>query len=198
MDRPPSASTPTPFEPWRERLRALPVFPEDLPPFVPESAPEDPLELAASWLEDAIAAGLLQPHAATWSTVDEHGAPSSRTLILKDLTGEGFWFATPSDSPMGRDLAGNSAIALHLYWGELGRQVRVTGTAVPGPPAVSDADWAARSPAARAEADPATWTAYLLRPTAIEFFAASPSRTHLRLRYRAAPDGSWVRERLAA
>lgn len=198
MDRPLPAPARAPSAPWRERLRALPVFPEDLPAFDPDAAPDDPLELASSWLADAIAAGLLQPHAATWSTVDELGAPSSRTLILKDLTDEGLWFATPSDSPMGRDLAGNSAAAMHLYWRELGRQLRVTGIAVPGPPGVSSADWAARSPAARAEADPATWTAYLLSPTAVEFFAASPSRSHLRLNYRRASGGSWLRERLAA
>jgi pyridoxamine 5'-phosphate oxidase len=141
---------------------------------------------------------VLQPHAATWSTVDADGAPSSRTLILKDLTAEGFWFATPSDSPMGRDLAGNAGAALHLYWRELGRQLRVTGSAAPGAPEISHADWAARSPSARAEANPETWTAYLLRPTAIEFFAASASRSHLRLRYRRVSDGSWIRERLAA
>jgi pyridoxamine 5'-phosphate oxidase len=174
------------------------VFPENLPSFDPDSAPDDPLELASEWLADAIDAGVLQPHAATWSTVDEKGAPSSRTLILKDLTAEGFWFATPSDSPMGRDLAGNSAAAMHLYWRELGRQVRAAGTAVPGPHGVSRADWAARSEAARAEADPATWTAYLLQPNSVEFFAASPSRSHLRLRYDRPADGSWAQKRLAA
>ena len=198
MDRPLPASQRAPFEAWRERLRALPVFPDDLPPFDPDAAPDDPLELASSWLRDAIAAGVLQPHAATWSTVDETGAPSSRTLILKDLTSEGLWFATPSDSPMGRELAHNSAAAMHLYWRELGRQLRVTGTAVPGPPDVSRADWAARSATARAEANPETWTAYLLRADAVEFFAASPSRSHLRLRYSRASTAPWVRERLAA
>jgi pyridoxamine 5'-phosphate oxidase len=198
MDRPLSAPTRAPISPWRDRLRALPVFPDDLPRFDPDSVPDDPLELASSWLADAVDSGLLQPHAATWSTVDSEGAPSSRTLILKDLTDEGFWFATPSDSPMGTDLAGNSAAAMHLYWREQGRQVRVTGTAVPGPPAVSSADWAARSPAARAEADPATWTAYLLRPVSVEFFAASSTRSHQRVLYRRATDGSWTRERLAA
>jgi pyridoxamine 5'-phosphate oxidase len=198
MDRPFPAPARAPLAPWRERLRALQVFPDGLPAFDPDAAPDDPLELAANWLTDAIEAGLLQPHAATWSTVDTAGAPSSRTLILKDLTSQGFWFATPSDSPMGRDLAANSSTALHLYWRDLGRQLRVTGSAVPGPPEVSRADWEARSPAARAEANPATWTAYLLRPTAVEFFAASPSRTHLRLIYRRAADGSWARERLAA
>ena len=201
MDRPLPAPTSTPFESWRERLRALPVFPDNLPAFDPDSAPDDPFELASTWLEAAIDAGVLQPHAATWSSVDENRTPSSRTLILKDLTRDGFWFATPSDSPMGRDLAGNSAAAMHLYWRELGRQLRVTGTAEPGTPEASRADWAARSPAARAEADPVTWTAYLLRPNSVEFFAASPSRGHLRLRYDRSRDGSsggsWVRERLA-
>ena len=197
MDRPPSAPARTPFVPWRDRLRALPVFPDDLPSFDPDSAPDDPLELASSWLADAIDAGLLQPHAATWSTVDAAGAPSSRTLILKDLTSEGFWFATPSDSPMGLDLAGSPRTALHLYWRELGRQLRVTGSAHPGPREVSAADWAARSPVARAEADPATWTAYLLRPSVLEFFAALPTRAHLRLRYRRV-DTNWSRERLGA
>jgi pyridoxamine 5'-phosphate oxidase len=198
MDRPFSAPSRTPSAPWRERLRSLPVFPEELPVFDPDSAPDDPQVLAEAWLADAIDAGVLQPHAATWSTVDADGAPSSRTLILKDLTADGLWFATPSDSPMGRDLAGNSAIAMHLYWRELGRQLRVTGHAEVGSPEVSRADWAARSPAARAESDPATWSAYLLRPSAVEFFAADPRRTHLRLRYARASDGSWVRERLAA
>ena len=75
--------------------------------------------------------------------------------------------------------------------------MRVTGLAEPGPAEVSRADWQARSPEARAEADPDTWTAYLLRPSAIEFFAASANRSHLRLRYRLV-DGAWIRERLAA
>lgn len=197
MDRPLPAPARAPSAPWRERLRALPVFPADLPPFDPDAAPDDPLELAARWLSDAIDAELLQPHAATWSTVDADAAPSSRTLILKDLTPEGFWFATPSDSPMGVDLATNPHLAAHLYWRELGRQIRVTGLAAPGPAEVSRADWSARSEASRAEADPDTWTAYLLRPSAIEFFAASPNRSHLRLRYRLV-DGAWTRERLAA
>jgi pyridoxamine 5'-phosphate oxidase len=182
---------------WRTRLRSLPVFPSDLPDFDPDAAPDDPMELAAAWLDEAIRSGVTQPHAVTWSTVDRSGVPSSRTLILKDLTADGFWFATPSDSPMGRDLAGNPATSLHLYWRELGRQLRVTGPATPGSPEASLADWSARSEAARAESDPRTWTAYLLRPTAVEFFAASADRAHLRLRYRRSGD-SWRRERVDA
>ena len=185
--------------PWRERLRALPVFPGGLPDFEPDAAPDDPLHLAEAWLTTAIEAGVLQPHAANLSTVDSSGAPSTRTLLLKDLTSEGFWFATPSDSPAGRDLAHEPRASLHLYWPQLGRQLRITGPATPGPAEVTAADWAARSPQARAEANEATWTAYLLRPTAIEFFAASPTRSHQRLRYDRDDvlAGTWSRARLA-
>ena len=49
-------------------------------------APDDPLELVAEWLDLAISAGVPQPHAVTLVTVSGDGHPSSRTLILKDLT----------------------------------------------------------------------------------------------------------------
>ena len=90
---------------WRPRLRALPVFDTEPPMFDASSAPDDPVELIAEWLELALASGVPQPHAVTLVTATPDGAPSSRTVILKDLTAEGLWVATPSDSPAGRDLA---------------------------------------------------------------------------------------------
>jgi pyridoxamine 5'-phosphate oxidase len=177
---------------WRTRLRELPVFDTVLPPFDPDAAPADPMELAAAWLDDAIAAGIPEPHAGVWGTVDVSGAPSSRTLIIKDLTAEGFWCATPSTTALGEDVRDDPRAALHLYWPRLGRQLRVLGDLVRGPSEVSAADWTARSAAARAGADETTWTAYLLRPVAIEFFAAQEDRSHRRARY-ASTDGGWTR-----
>ena len=177
---------------WRTRLRKLPVFDAVLPPFDPDAAPADPMELASAWLADAIAAGITQPHAAVWTTVDASGAPSSRTLIVKDLTPEGFWCATPSTTALGEHSRHDARSALHLYWPELGRQLRVLGDLEPGPAEVSAADWAARSESARAGADASTWTAYLLRPVAMEFFAAQSDRSHLRARYEQTGNG-WGR-----
>lgn len=168
---------------WRTRLRELPVFDTLMPSFDPDAAPADPMELAADWLELAIASGEPQPHAAVWTTVDADGAPSSRTLILKDLTPEGFWCATSSATALGVDVARDPRAALHLYWPRLGRQLRVLGDLLPGPQEVSAADWAARSAAARAGGEESTWTAYVLLPCAIEFFAASADRGHLRARF---------------
>src|SRR3954471_14311092 len=118
---------------WRARLRALPVFETEPPVFDTDAVPDTPLELVAEWLDFAIASGVPQPHAATLVTVSAAGDPSSRTLILKDLTLDGLWFATPSDSPAGRDLAGHPRAALQFYWPVLGRQIRVEGSASPGP-----------------------------------------------------------------
>ena len=48
---------------FRPSLRALPEFPEDLPDFYPDEAPDDPAELFRQWLREALAAGVPQPHA---------------------------------------------------------------------------------------------------------------------------------------
>ncbi len=189
--------TSDPLTGWRARLRALPVFETEPPVFDPVDVPDDPLELVAEWIDSAIVAGVPQPHAVTLVTVSADGDPSSRTLILKDLTPEGLWFATPSDSPAGRDLAGHPRAALQAYWPLLGRQIRVEGDTAAGSPEVSRADWQARSAPARAASDPATWTAYLLRPTRIEFLSVAASRSHTRLQYSRPGADRWSHAMLA-
>ncbi|WBU38272.1 pyridoxine/pyridoxamine 5'-phosphate oxidase [Homoserinibacter sp. YIM 151385] len=136
--------------PWRTRLRELPVFAPDTPGLDLDAAPAEPLALLAGWLDDAIEAGALQPHAASLATVDALGRPSVRTLILKDLDAESAWFATHDASAKGRDLLGGSEAALLLYWRERGRQVRLTGPAERADAEVSAADFLARHPEARA------------------------------------------------
>jgi hypothetical protein len=37
-----------------------------------------------SWLGEAVAAGVVEPHAITVSTVDADGAPDERVLVLED------------------------------------------------------------------------------------------------------------------
>ena len=71
-------------EELRARLRALPSFPAELPAFDVEAAPEAPEPLFLDWLDEAVRAGVLAPHAAALATTDS-GGPSARVLILKDL-----------------------------------------------------------------------------------------------------------------
>ena len=137
---------------WRDTLRALPVFSGELPGFNTDAAPESPITLVEEWLSYAIESEISQPHVMTLATSGPDGSPSARTLILKDVTDEGLWFATLDSSPKGRDLAANPRAALTLYWREQGRQIRVVGSIEKGPRDVSEQDFLARSEAARAAA----------------------------------------------
>ncbi|GAB3725147.1 pyridoxine/pyridoxamine 5'-phosphate oxidase [Nocardiopsis nanhaiensis] len=112
----------------RGMLRGLPVFAGPLATFDPGKAPDDPVELFEAWLGEAIAAGVPEPHAMTVATADADGAPSARILIMKDLTEDGWWFATTTSSAKGRELAENPRAALLFFWGKQGRQVRVQGS----------------------------------------------------------------------
>lgn len=142
-------------------LRGIKVFVEPLPEFVPEQAPEDPVPLFLSWLSDAVADGLRDPHAMTLSTVDEAGAPDARVLILKGLDGTGWQFAGHGFSPKGHQLAVHPRAALTFYWPEHGRQVRLRGPVTPGSAQDNAEDFLARSETARAEALLARQSQYL-------------------------------------
>ncbi|WP_017598274.1 pyridoxine/pyridoxamine 5'-phosphate oxidase [Nocardiopsis lucentensis] len=128
----------------RELLRGLPVFAGPIAEFDPSTAPEDPARLFTDWFAEAVAAGVREPHAMTVATVNERGEPSSRVVIMKDFTLEGWWFATTTGSRKGRDLARNPAVALSFYWGEQGRQIRVRGFAELADPDRCAADYLAR------------------------------------------------------
>ncbi|KOU90611.1 hypothetical protein ADK93_08995 [Streptomyces sp. XY58] len=59
-------------------MRGIEVFAGPLRAFEPERAPANPVRLFLSWLSDAVADGLRDPHAMTLSTVDEAGDPDAR------------------------------------------------------------------------------------------------------------------------
>ncbi|WP_336706295.1 pyridoxine/pyridoxamine 5'-phosphate oxidase [Oerskovia sp. USHLN155] len=136
----------------RDRLRALPTFAPGLPVLDPGAAPSDPVTLFRTWIEEAIDAGVPLPHAMTLATAGASGEVQARTVILKDVDPSGWWFATGSSSPKGRDLAENPYAALTFLWPPLGRQVRVIGPVAPAAPATSTADFLARSEGSRAAA----------------------------------------------
>ncbi|MCY0904775.1 pyridoxine/pyridoxamine 5'-phosphate oxidase [Arthrobacter sp. H14-L1] len=168
-------------ESFRRRLRALPDFPDLMPDFDPEKAAADPAVLFRAWLEDAVAAGVPQPHACSLATADAGGNLSSRMLILKNLDDDGWHFATARTSRKGRELAANPRAAMNFYWPQVGRQVRLAGTVVELSATASAADWADR-PAADGTANP-QWQLYALRPSEIEFWQARADRRHIRHRY---------------
>jgi pyridoxamine 5'-phosphate oxidase len=167
-------------ESFRQLLRSLPDFPDELPDFDPAVAPADPVELFRQWLDEALAAGVQQPHACSLATADEQGRPSARMLILKNIDDDGWHFATSRASRKGRELEANPHAALNFYWPQQGRQVRVAGPVTELPAEASAADWHAR-PGADGSDNP-DWQLYAIRPREIEFWQARHDRRHIRHR----------------
>jgi pyridoxamine 5'-phosphate oxidase len=105
----------------------------------------DPIVQVRRWLDDAVAADVVEPTAMTLSTVDADGRPESRYVLLRGLDERGFWFFTNSESAKGRALAANPNAALTFAWLQLHRQLRVSGLVAPLPPELSDEYFAQRS-----------------------------------------------------
>ncbi|MEU3447891.1 pyridoxal 5'-phosphate synthase [Streptomyces thermolilacinus] len=136
----------------RQTLRDIEVFAGELPGFDPSAAPDTPVELFTEWLLAALSAGVREPHAMTLATAGADGDPSARVLILKDVSADGWQFASDASSPKGRDLAARPFAALTFYWAPLARQVRVRGPVVRETPERCAADFLGRGEGARAEA----------------------------------------------
>ena len=101
----------------------------DLGTLAPEDLPASPLDAFHGWFAETEAAGLPEPNAMIVSTADASGAPSSRTVLLKDADSRGFVFYTNLESRKSRELAENPHASLVFPWFAIHRQVTVVGTA---------------------------------------------------------------------
>ena len=112
----------------------------------------DPIAQFASWLNDALEAGIELPNAMSLASVNSEGRPSARMVLLRGFDRRGFCFYSNYESRKGRELDGDPYAALVFYWGPLERQVRIAGRVNKLEPEESDTYWASRSPASRISA----------------------------------------------
>jgi pyridoxamine 5'-phosphate oxidase len=87
----------------------------------------DPVVQLRRWLDDAERAGVVEPNAMVLATVDEHGDPAARTVLLKGLDAGGLTFFTQRRSAKGRELGARPSAAAVFVWHDLDRQVTVRG-----------------------------------------------------------------------
>jgi pyridoxine/pyridoxamine 5'-phosphate oxidase len=92
----------------------------ELPEF--DDPPADPLPLLERWLRLADERGVREPRALALATADAEGRPSSRILLLKQVT-PALVFSGSYESRKGRELAANPRAAGTLYWRETLQQV---------------------------------------------------------------------------
>ena len=91
------------------------------------TADRDPIELFGEWFEEARESGILLHDSTSLATATPEGVPSSRMVLLKAFSAEGFDFYTNYGSRKARELDTNPRACLLLHWVVLQRQVRVEG-----------------------------------------------------------------------
>ena len=112
----------------------------------------DPVVQFGRWLDDAGAAGLVEPSAMTLATAGADGAPSARMVLLRGVDQRGFVFYSNYESRKAAELAANPRAALVFWWGQLHRQVRVEGPVERTSQEESAAYWRTRPPGSRLSA----------------------------------------------
>lgn len=89
----------------------------------------DPIAQFQSWLHDAASNSMIvEANAMVLSTMSDAG-PSSRTVLLKDVTSEGFTFFTNYSSRKAQEISGNPSVSLLFPWYPMERQVIISGSA---------------------------------------------------------------------
>lgn len=105
----------------REEYRAEPLLPKDLN--------SNPIELFDKWFSEAVKKEAVEVNAMVLSTYSLQNGPSSRVVLLKEYSREGFIFFTNYESRKGRELLSNPKVSLLFFWPLSMRQVRVEGVA---------------------------------------------------------------------
>jgi pyridoxamine 5'-phosphate oxidase len=114
---------------------------------LPESLPQEPLALAALWLEQATREqAQANPNAMVVATADAQGRPSARVVLCKEIRPQPGYvcFYGNYESRKGAELEANPRAAAVMYWPTMRRQVRVEGLVLRVSPAQSDTYFASR------------------------------------------------------
>jgi len=90
----------------------------------------DPISQFELWYTQAIESGIPEPNAMSLATADTDGQPWIRTVLLKLYDEAGFVFFTNYESTKAQQIKANNRVSLLFPWVALGRQVKISGTAV--------------------------------------------------------------------
>jgi pyridoxamine 5'-phosphate oxidase len=103
-----------------------------------EDAFTDAMAQFSAWWTEAVDSQLLDVNAMTLATASRAGEPAARIVLLKGFGPDGFLFFTNYESAKAQQLDENPRACLLLFWAELERQVRITGSVTRVPRDESD------------------------------------------------------------
>jgi pyridoxamine 5'-phosphate oxidase len=99
----------------------------------------DPFTFFCLWLDEAVKKKVMEPNAMSIATLNpENLQPSSRIVYLKEFFEQGLVFYTNYNSQKALEILKNPHVALHFFWPELQRQVRIQGMCKKAPTQLSD------------------------------------------------------------
>ena len=96
-------------------------------PLTKEKLSPDPFMQFGRWFSDASLYETAEPNAMILSTCGLDMLPSSRVVLLKKYSPEGFVFFTNYNSRKGNQLKQNPNASILFFWPETMRQVRIKG-----------------------------------------------------------------------
>ena len=91
------------------------------------SSSNNPFLLFKQWFDEAKEHEINDPNAMNLSTISEDSKPSSRMVLLKEYSDNGFVFYSNSRSKKGKSIYNNPYVSLNFHWKSLLRQVRIEG-----------------------------------------------------------------------
>lgn len=99
---------------------------------------ENPIFQFAKWFEEAVAAQVIDPNAMTLCSATKDGKPSSRIVLLRNFSENGFVYYSNYNSRKGSEIEENPNCAILFFWPELERQIRIEGVVQKQTPEESD------------------------------------------------------------
>ena len=87
----------------------------------------DPILKVHEWVQEAQNDLAPLPHAMNISTLNDSGKPSSRMVLLKRISQEGFVFFTDYEGDKGQQISNFSHVALNFWWAKTNKQIRIEG-----------------------------------------------------------------------
>ena len=88
---------------------------------------EYPILKVHEWVQEAQKESVALPHAMNIATINDNGKPSSRMVLLKRISQEGFVFFTDYEGGKGTQISNSSHVALNFWWAKTNKQIRIEG-----------------------------------------------------------------------
>ena len=89
---------------------------------------QDPILKAYQWIKEAQDQSVALPHAMNIASLNSDGKPSSRMVLLKRISNEGFVFFTDYEGNKGQQITDFPHAALTFWWAKTNKQIRIEGT----------------------------------------------------------------------